>query len=179
MKSKMLTVVAGTVLMATTVSAAELPSQGNVELGFAGSFVHTDYSDDLRVSVDAGWFVTDRQQIGGGLMYGRTEADEIYESDYYGISVLYRYNFIDSSRSFYPYVGVRVLYQEYDTQEESLGEIYSANTDSTFGEAQGGIKFMLADNVAWDSGLTYQRVLDGSGEDEDFWALHTGLSVFF
>ncbi len=179
MKSKMLTVVAGAVLMATNVSAAELPSQGDVELGFAGSLAHTDYSDSLSMSVDAGWFVTERQQIGGGLMYGHSEDDENFENDYYGISVLYRYNFIDRSRSFYPYVGVRVSYQESDAEDEFLGETYSTSTDSTIGEAHGGVKFMLADNVAWDSGLTYQRVLDGSGEDEDVWALRTGLSIFF
>lgn len=148
------------VLAGFSMSAQAAPAAGDWEilLGNAqGSLYHNDNSTQLNLSLEAGYFFTERHQLGAGLNYFYYDSDFGSDRDT-DISAFYRYHHRNSQDDAWFFGGLKA--------------------DPDVYQLQFGRKWVVEENVMVELGAAWNEphridYLDG------FVSLQFGLGVYF
>lgn len=166
--------------------------QGSSELGVFGSLSHQtmnikEEGDTDKITtnvlmgvVNYGYFLTDKVQLGGTVLYMGTNSKDGGEDSLHiwGLDLVGKYHFYSKGQSVVPYMGIQAGILNIGFK----GDEYDDSSTSFSYGAMGGLKYFITENTSFNTELNYRRYkmdFEDSKATINNLSLLIGFSVYF
>lgn len=166
--------------------------QGSSEFGVFGSLSRQtmnleDEGDTDKITTNVlmgvanyGYFLTDKVQLGGTLLYMGANSKDGGEDSFrmLGLDLVGKYHFYSKGQSVVPYLGIQagILNMSFE------GDGYDDSSSSFSYGAMGGLKYFITENTSFNTELNYRRYkmdFEDSKATINNLSLLIGFSIYF